>query len=52
MLKFDDRAYLRLNHDYHLFNKFNRKLSLQRCDLFLIKRRIERLIYELKLFRT
>ena len=52
MLKSDDRAYLRLNHDYHLSDKFNRKLSSQRCDSFLIKRRIERLAYELKLPRT
>ena len=49
MLKFDDRVYLRLNHDYHLFDKFNRKLLSQRCDLFLIKRCIERLTYELEL---
>lgn len=49
MLRLDDRVYLRLNYDYHLSNKLNRKISLQRCDFFLVKRRIDRLVYKLKL---
>lgn len=52
MLRSNDRAYLRLNYDYHLSNKSNRKVSPQRCDSFLIKRRIGRLAYKLKLPST
>ena len=50
MLKFENRVYLRLNQKYHLSGKFNKKISLQRCGSFLIKKRIERLAYLLKLF--
>lgn len=50
MLRFNNCAYLRFNYDYYLFDKLNRKMLSQRCDLFLVKRRINRLIYELKLF--
>ena len=47
--KFKNRVYLKLNHEYYLFNKSNRKLSFQYYDFFFIKRRINRLAYELKL---
>ena len=50
LLKIENYVYLRLHHEYRLFNKFERKIFQQRCDSFLIKRRVKRLIYELKLF--
>ena len=46
---FDDQVYLRLHRDYFLLNKHNFKLSNQRIDSFLIKRRVERLVYEFDL---
>ena len=49
LLKAEDYVYLRLHHDYWLLNKFERKISQQRCESFLIKRRVKRLVYELKL---
>ena len=49
LLKVEDYAYLRLHHEYRLFSKLERKISQQRCESFLIKRRVKRLIYELKL---
>ena len=49
LIQLDDKAYLRLHHKYQLFEKSNRKLSLQRCESFFIKRRVDRLTYELKL---
>ena len=49
LLKSDDKIYLRLHHEYILSNKFNRKLFNQRCEFFLIQKRIDRLIYRLKL---
>lgn len=48
-ISFEEKTFLRLNHDYRLFEKFNVKLFNQRINSFLIKSRIERLIYELKL---
>ena len=42
-------AFLKLNYDYRLSTHFNRKLFQQRCDFFLIKKRIKRLTYKLKL---
>lgn len=48
MLKSDEKTFLRLNHEYKLF-KDNVKLFNQRTKLFLIKRRIKRLTYKLKL---
>ena len=50
MLRLENKTYLRLNHNYQLLEKLNRKMSSQRCDLFVIKRRVDRLIYELDLF--
>ena len=52
LLNFDDKTYLRLNHDYQLSEKSNRKLSPQRCGSFLVKRRVERLTYELKISKN
>ena len=49
LMKKKDYVFLKLNHDYRLSAHFNRKLFQQRCDLFLIKKKIERLAYELKL---
>ena len=49
LLNLDDRAYLKLNHEYQLSSKSNRKIFSQRCDLFLVKRRVDRLAYELEL---
>ena len=48
-LKIDDYAFFRLHQNYQLFDRFNKKTSQQRCDFFFIKRRVERLIYELNL---
>ena len=48
-LKIGDYAYLRFNHDYQFLKRSNKKIFPQRCGPFLIKQRINRLIYELKL---
>ena len=50
LLKTDDYVYFRLHQDYQLSNRLNKKTSQQRCDFFLVKRRVERLAYELNLF--
>ena len=47
-LKKENKAYLRLHKKYKLSDEFNKKLFNQRCDSFLIKRRIGRFAYELK----
>ena len=49
LLKTKDKIYLRLYQKYQLSEKFNKKIFQQRYDLFLIKRRVYRLIYELDL---
>lgn len=49
IIRSSKKAYLKLNYKYQLFDKLNKKLFLQQCDLFLIKRRIGQLAYELKL---
>ena len=49
LFKSDDKVYLRLHKRYTLSSKSNAKLFNQRIDSFLVKRRIERLIYELDL---
>jgi hypothetical protein len=49
MLKVEDKAFLKLHKEYALSEKFNVKLFNQRCESFLIKRKIERLVYELEL---
>jgi hypothetical protein len=48
----NDYAYLRLNKNYKLSDRFNSKFSQQRCEFFKILRRVERLIYELNLSST
>ena len=52
MLKVDDMIYLRFYKNYSLFNKFIKKLNNQYVEFFLVKQRINRLIYELDLFFT
>ena len=47
LFKSNDKVFLRLHKKHTLFNKLNIKLFNQRVDSFFIKRRIERLIYEL-----
>ena len=49
LLRAKDKVYLRLYHDYQLFERFSKKLSKQRCDSFTIKRRVNRFVYELEL---
>ena len=51
LLKSEEKIYLRLNKDYKL-SDHHKKLSQQKCEFFLIKRRINRLAYELKLSST
>ena len=50
LFKVNDYVYLRFHHEYQLLDRFNKKISQQRCDFFLIKRCIERLIYKLNFF--
>ena len=50
MLKIDDMIYLRLHKNYSLSSKSSKKLFNQYVESFLIKQRINRLIYELNLF--
>ena len=47
--RFDDRVYLRLHQNYKFFDNHNRKMFNQRCEFFIVKRRVERLAYELNL---
>ena len=49
LMKPGDFAYLTLNRGYRLPSQPNRKLSQQRCGPFLVKRRVDRLAYELEL---
>ena len=49
LLNSENKVYLRLNKSYKLSNH-HKKLFQQRCKLFLVKRKVERLAYELKLF--
>ena len=49
LLKSKNKVFLRLHRDYSLFEKHNKKLFNQRCDSFLVKRRVDRLVYELDL---
>ncbi len=45
----NDKVYLRLHHEYFLLEKENLKLSSQRFDSYVIKRKIENAVYELNL---
>ena len=49
MFNAENRVYFRLHHEYILFEHFNRKMFNQRYESFLIKRRVDRLIYEFDL---
>ena len=49
LMKKRNKAYLRLHKKYKFSKKPNKKFSNQRCDPFLMKRRIDRLTYELEL---
>jgi hypothetical protein len=48
-LKSGEKVFLRLHKGYNLSGIINKKLSQQRCDSFIIKRRVDRLAYELDL---
>ena len=52
MFKIDEMIYLRLHKNYNLFSKFNKKNFNQYVESFFVKRRINRLVYELNLFFT
>ena len=52
LFKSEDKAYLKLHKNYKISSQENRKLFNQRCELFLVKRRIEKLSYELDLSST
>lgn len=49
LLNVENYVYLRLYYKYQLFNKLNKKLFQQRCGLFLITKRVRRLVYRLNL---
>ena len=49
-LNVNDMVYLKLYKGYYLLKKLNRKILKQRTGLFYIKKRVEKLIYKLKLF--
>ena len=42
----DEKVFLRLHKSYEV-NEQHKKLENQRCDLFLVKRRVNRFTYEL-----
>jgi CYTH domain-containing protein len=48
-LNSENRAFLRLHKEYNLLDIINKKLFQQKCDFFTMKRRIDRLTYELDL---
>ena len=49
MFNVENRVYFRLHHEYILSDHFNKKMFNQRCDSFMIKRRVNKLAYELDL---
>ena len=49
LFHFENKVYFRLHHEYQLSDRFNRKMFNQRCESFTVKRRVDRLAYELKL---
>ena len=49
LLKSEKKVYLKFNKSYKL-SKHHKKLFQQKCESFLIKRKVERLIYEFELF--
>ena len=48
-IKLKNFVYLILNRDYRLLFQSNKKFSQQKCDLFLIKKKIDRLTYKFEL---
>ena len=48
--KIDDKMYLRLHHDYIIFDLFNHKLSKQRVKFFFIIEKIDNFAFRLQLF--
>ena len=47
--RLDEKIYFRLHHEYKLSFKLNRKLFNQKTNFFTIKRKVDKLTYELKL---
>ncbi len=45
----ENKVYLRLHHEYSLFEKENFKLSSQRFDSYTVKRKVDNVVYELNL---
>ena len=52
LLKSENKAYLKFHKNYKILSQKNCKLFNQRCEPFLMKRRIEKLSYELDLSST
>ncbi len=52
LLNLNDKIYLRLNYEYHLFKKLSKKVLSQRCDSFLMKKRVNHFVYLLELSST
>ena len=52
LFKSNDKTYLRLHKRYNLSNDYSKKLFAQKCDSFTVKKRVEKLAYELKLSST
>ena len=48
--KIDDKMYLRLHHDYIIFDLFNHKLAKQRVRSFSIIEKIDNFVFRLQLF--
>ena len=49
LLKSKNKTFLKLHCEYFLLEKHNRKLFNQKIDSFLVKRRLKRFVYKLKL---
>ena len=49
-INIDDKMYLRLHHDYIIFDLFNHKLSKQRIKFFSVIEKIDNLAFRLQLF--
>ena len=50
LFKSNNKMYLKLNYDYKLLDRNNRKLNNQRCNFFIVKRHVDQLTYKLNLF--
>ncbi len=50
-LKSEEKIFFRFQKDYNLLKLINKKISQQRCDFFIIKRRVSRFVYELDFFK-